>query len=195
MLHTSDVLNKKCGFTIVEMIVVLAIVMLIGGQILVDFSSLKEGATLNRAAEELAFNIRRAQNMSLAVTGVNIGGVVQIPDGVGLRLSSQAGSNDNYFFFADQDCPGVGCGLYTGVMERIEPNIALPGRIRITSITGAIPAHPSVHIIFYTPEATLALTNEFGAPIPGTYIDITLSGDSGATKTVRIRTSGLVRVF
>ena len=195
MVRLSDVLDEKRGFTVVEMIVVLAIVLLIGGQILVDFGSLNEASTLNRAAQELAFNIRRAQNMSLAVTGVKIGGVIQIPDGVGLRLSSQTGSNDSYFFFADQDCPGAGCGLYTGAMERIEPNIMLPGRIRITAITGVIPAQPSAHIIFYTPEATLILTNELGVPILGTVMDITLSGASGATKHVRIRTSGLVRVF
>ena len=116
MVRLSDVLDEKRGFTVVEMIVVLAIVLLIGGQILVDFGSLNEASTLNRAAQELAFNIRRAQNMSLAVTGVKIGGVMQIPDGVGLRLSSQTGSNDSYFFFADQDCHGAGCGLYTVAM-------------------------------------------------------------------------------
>ena len=182
-------LRKRSGFTILEMIVSIAIITLISAQVLVSFSGLNEASTLNRAAQELAFNIRRAQNMSLAVAPVNIGGTLMIPQAVGIRISSQISAN-SYFFFADQDKNGT----YDDPVEQIEPIIILPGSIRIASVTGEIPGNPGVHIIFYTPEATLAVTDFIGARIPN-FIDITLQGTSGAIKIVRIRMSGQVSVL
>ncbi len=178
------------GFTILEMMVSTAIILLISGQVLVGFSNLREASTLTRAAQELAFNIRRAQNMSVSVVGVGIGGIMQIPNAVGLRLSSVAGNNDRYFFFADQNSNG----FYDGVTERIEPDILLPGNVRITSITGEAPAGSGVHMIFYTPEATLLLSNGAGTPIPN-FINITLTGPSGDVRRVRVRMSGQVTVI
>ena len=172
------------------MMVSTAIILLISGQVLVGFSNLREASTLTRAAQELAFNIRRAQNMSVSVVGVGIGGIMQIPNAVGLRLSSVAGNNDRYFFFADQNSNG----FYDGVTERIEPDILLPGNVRITSITGEAPAGSGVHMIFYTPEATLLLSNGAGTPIPN-FINITLTGPSGDVRRVRVRMSGQVTVI
>ena len=178
------------GFTILEMLVSVAIILLISGQVLVSFSNVKEASTLTRAAQELAFNIRRAQNMSVSVVGVGIGGTMQIPNAGGLRLSSMIGNNDKYFFFADQN----GNGMYDGPLERIEPNILLPGNIRITAITGEAPAGSGVHIIFYTPEATLLLSNAAATPIIN-FLSITLTGPSGGVQRVRVRISGQVTVL
>ena len=179
------------GFTILEMLISVSIILFISGQVLVSFSNLKETSTLTRAAQELAFNIRRAQNMSVAVVGVGIGGTMQIPNAVGLRLSSAEGNNKRYFFFADQ---GASNGLYDGSTERIEPDILLPGNVSITSITGEVPESPGVHIIFYTPEATLLLSNGVGTPISN-FVTITLTGPSGGIQRVRIRMSGQVTVL
>ena len=178
------------GFTILEMLVSTAIILFIGGQVLIGFSHLKESSVLTRAAQEFAFNIRRAQNMSVSVTATKIGMTAQIPNAVGLRLSSAEGDNDRYFFFADQNSNGV----YDDPFERIEPNIFLPSNVRITAITGEVPASPGVHIIFYTPEATLLLSNAAGTPIPN-FTTITLTGPSGGIQRIRVRMSGQVTVL
>ena len=128
--------------------------------------------------------------MSISVVGTRIGGIVQIPNSVGLRLSSAVGNNDRYFFFADQNDNG----FYDGITERIEPDILLTSDVRITSITGEAPAGSGVHIIFYTPEATLLLSNNAGTPIPN-FINITLTGNSGDVRRVRVRMSGQVTVI
>lgn len=177
------------GFSLIEMLVAMGIILLISGQVLVSFSTLREASTLTRAAQELGFNIRHAQNSSLAMSPVIVGGIMQDWHAVGLRLSSQAGSNSSYFFFADQDNNAI----YTGPAERIEPSVILPGNIKITSITGELVASPGAHIIFYTPEATLVLSNAAGGTIPN-FMDITLTAPSGATRIVRIRMSGQVTV-
>jgi len=188
--YPSNGARIQIGFTLIEMLVSTAIILFISGQVLVSFSTLRESSTLTRAAQELSFNIRRAQNMSLSVVAVGIGGITQIPHAVGLRLSSQSGSNTSYFFFADQDSNG----MYSGAIERIEPNILLPGNIKITSITGELIASPGVHIIFYTPEATLILSNGVAGAIPN-FMSIILTAPSGATRIVRIRISGQVIVY
>ena len=63
----------------------------------------------------------------------------------------------------------------------------------IASITGEVVGNPGAHIIFYTPEATVALTNLSAVIIPN-FLDINLQGDSGALKIVRVRISGQVTV-
>ena len=187
---------QRSGFTLLEMAVSLSIVVLITAQVLVSFSGLREASTLNRAAQELAFDIRRAQNMALAVAPValGLGGTLHIPQSVGILISTRSGIINGYvaytyFFFSDQNRNGK----YDGVSEQIEPLIVLPANIRITSITGEDSVNLGVHISFYTPEATPTMTNFNGVPI-ASFVDITLRGGSGATKIVRVLASGSVSV-
>ncbi|MDZ4260256.1 MAG: type II secretion system protein, partial [Candidatus Sungbacteria bacterium] len=184
----------KQGFSIIELVVSLAIISAISAQILISFSGAREASTLTRAAQEIGFNIRRAQNMSLSVTGVPVkeetGTYIRIPFSVGVRFSSSVNENDRYFFFTDK---APGDGIYNPANERIEPDILLPGSIRIQSIVGELISPKGVHVIFYTPEATLFLTNGLGGVIPN-YIDVVIVAPSGATRTIRARTSGQVTI-
>lgn len=188
-IYIKNAVSKQEGFTFVEMLICVAIIAVVSAQVLVSFSGLKDASTLERAAQELALNIRRAQGMALAVTPVNLGGMLKIPQSVALRLSSRSGNNISYFFFSDVTPDGK----YTDNTEQIEPIINLPGKIYISAISGTVPANPEAHVIFYTPEATLALTNFNGVTILN-FIDITFKGVSGATKIVRVQMGGQVSV-
>ena len=180
--------KKNHGFTLLEMIISIAIIVLLSVQVL-SFSGLKEGTSLTRAAQELGFAVRRAQSMALAVNALRIGGTVQIPPSVAIRLSSSAGSNKNYFFFSDLDRNGS-----YSANERIEPDLILPGSIFIQAITLSDGTPVSIaHIIFTTPEATMTLTNDRGNTV-GMQINVVLQGTSGATRTNEIRTSGQVTI-
>ncbi len=181
--------RKMDGYTLIEMIIALAIVAFISAQMFVSFSSLNEASRLNRAANELAFNIRRAQNMALSISATKIGGAVAIPRGVGIKVSSDPSANTSYLFFADQNSDGI----FTSLTEQMEPIVRLPDGIYISSVTGETLATRGVHLIYYTPEATLAMTNVAGVPIP-VFVDIVLTGRSGAVRVVRIQTSGQVSV-
>ena len=169
------------------MVVAVSIVLFISAQVLVSFSTLNERTTLDRAAQELAFNIRRAQNMALAVAPVNLGGTLTIPRSIGIRFSSQIPTN--YFFFADQNQDGI----YNDPAEKIEPLIRFPGNIKINTLTGELVGNPGIHMIFTTPEATLTMTDAVGRLIPN-FVDIKIQGVSGALKIVRVRISGQVTV-
>ena len=185
---TGDRNGRNHGFTLLEMIVSVAIIVLLSVQVL-SFSGLKEGTSLTRAAQELGFAVRRAQSMALAVNALRIGGTVQIPPSVAIRLSSSAGSNKNYFFFSDLDRNGS-----YSANERIEPDLILPGGIFIQDIKSSDGSPFSVaDIIFTTPEATMTLTDGSGTSV-GQQINVILQGTSGATRTIEIRTSGQVTI-
>ena len=193
--HLGAVYQRK-GFTLLEMAISLGVVLVITAQVMANFSSLREASTLNRAAQELAFNIRRAQNMALAVAPAALGpsGILQIPKSIGILISTRSSIINGYrvytyFFFADQN----GNGKFDGAPEQMEPLIVLPANIEITSITGENILNPGVHIIFYTPEATAAMTDYNGTPILNA-IDITLQGSSGGKRIVRVLVSGSVSV-
>lgn len=190
--------KSLAGFTLVEVIVVVAVVGFISAQIFASFSGLNQASIFKRSAQELSFNIRRAQNMALAVAPVAIGGSLTIPQSVGIRITSSLNDDDGdgvsdnkeYFFFSDQNANGK----YDGPGERIEPSIFLPGGMRITSITGSVFANQACHIIFYTPEARVALTQYNGNSV-GNFMNVTLTAPSGDTITVRTLVSGQVSVF
>ena len=193
--------RKNHGFSVVEVLVSIFIIALLSVQIL-GFSGLKEAASLNRAAQELGFAIRRAQSMALAVTRLEIGGIMQTPLSVGIRLSSSPALdplsdppfslafNREYIFFADQDRDR----MYE-TAERIEPNLVLPGGIFMKAITlSDSSAISTAHIIFTTPEAFMLLTDANGILVVGTQINVILQGRSGATRTIEIHTSGQVTI-
>ena len=188
------------GFTLIELLISTSIILLIGGQVFVSFSGLNEASTLDRAAQELAFNIRRAQNMALSIAAVNINGTYQIPRSVALQISSRDKKNDPppkhtadsgmYLFFADQN----GNQEFDYPDEQIQPEIMLPGNIQITSISGIIPGNPEANLIFYTPEATLLVSRFNGNAINANPVLIVLQASSGATRTIKLRSSGQVTV-
>jgi prepilin-type N-terminal cleavage/methylation domain-containing protein len=63
-------LHKEKGFSLVEILVVLAIIFLISAIGFLGFSTSKENSSLQSDAENLAFNIRKAQSMAMAVNSI-----------------------------------------------------------------------------------------------------------------------------
>lgn len=200
--------RNRSGFTAIEMVVSLAIIVLIGSQVMISFSGLGQGVALNRAAREIVGEIRKAQYASLAVTYAHlpVGSVPAfvVPPAIGVRLDTT--TPQQTLRFADrgnETCP-PGCptpdfpnppdGTYSDSRERIA-TYALPGAIKIRKITDQTSAsYTIVHILFQTPEATLTFTKDDGTPIPGNRLDIELTGGNGAKKTLTVHITGEINV-
>lgn len=58
--------NNNKGFTLIELLVVLSIFLLLSGFILIDFKSGGDSLSLERSAETLAQNIRKASTMAMS---------------------------------------------------------------------------------------------------------------------------------
>lgn len=178
----------------VEMVVILSIITGISSIVLFSFTGLNEGASLNRSVRELALAIRQAQNMSLAVTQIEVGSppVPQIPSAVGVRLSTA--DPERYFLFADLDPLDY---RYTGDSEKIQNTENIFDRkVRIKKLADDNGTnYPAAHILFTAPEANLVISDGNGAVIPGEKIEIELASPSGnLTKTITVRLSGQISI-
>lgn len=178
----------------VEVVVMLGIITVISGMVLVNFSGLNEGGSLNRSARELALNIRRAQNTSLAVAEIIAGDppVKTISPAVGLELSRNQSS---YFLFADLDSPTPRDNRYSGTYEKIGVDEVFQKNVVISSLTTPTGGtYAKVNLVFNAPEASLVITDSSGLSI-GNAVVITLKTPAtGHTKAVTVRTSGQISI-
>ena len=180
------------GFTMIEVVVMLAIITLLSAVVLFNFTGFNEGAFLNRYVRELSLAIRKAQNMSLAVTQIIIGNppVPQTPPAIGLQLIK---SQSSYFLFADlnpRDNKYTDNGEKIGGDEKFERNIKINN---ITDENGV--SYDSINIIFTSPEANIIFSDVNGVDISNTIsvINIQLQTSSGQlTKTISVRSSGQI---
>lgn len=189
------------GYTMFELVVVLAIITAISGVILFSFTGLNEGAALNRSVREIALAMRKAQNMSLAVSFISTQSGPEIPQIVGVRISLT--DPQRYFLFVDRNKDGkwveaddAKIGSAFEVFER---------GIRVTALECANSSPPpsflpcpadlrTVHVLFTAPEASLILTDGNGVNI-GETINIRFGRPNGPeTKAVTIRTSGQISI-
>lgn len=178
--------KKNSGYTSIEIVVIMAIVVLVGAVTLVSFSGLGERGAINRSAQEFALAIRSAQNKALGVVRVG----TATPPAVGVYLAK---NSDSYFLFSDSD----NNHRYASPPDVILGDVRFfPRNIRIDSLT----AYPSgnlfykTYIVFVTPEASATLADAGGVSL-GNRLDIKLKTPSqGFTKTITVRVSGQISI-
>ena len=177
----------------------MSIVTIISGIVLVSFTGLHEGAAINRSARELALAVRRAQNMSLAVTQIDtpLAGP-RIPPAIGMRFAQDA---QTYVSFGDfnrdnrygNELPGDERDV------RVVTDAVFEGNVKIKSVAyydafNQRQAIPVLHVIFAAPEAAVTIAGADGAPL-GDLAEIELVTASGQlTKRILVRTSGQVSI-
>lgn len=91
------------GFTLVEMMVVLTIIVLISGIVINGQSAYNQSIILTDTAYSLAFSIRQAQSFGLASRGRLVNGNVYSNVGYGVRFVE----GSNYLIFADVAGPAL----------------------------------------------------------------------------------------
>lgn len=185
------------GFTMVEVVVMLAIITMLSAIVLASFGRLNEGAVLRGSVREAALAMRKAQNMSLSVRQIMVGAPPQavIPPAVGVRFTK---GQSLYFFFADlavsRDFKYTDGSEKIGADERFLRNIYVKSFKNAMGTEFTVPETQSIHVIFSAPEAAVAITNLNGADM-GNFIEIEFAALSGQqTKSVVVRTSGQISI-
>lgn len=177
----------------VEVVVMVGIITAISGMVLFSFTGLNEGGALNRSASELALNLRKAQNYSLAVSQLAVGSppVAVLPPAVGLELTLNRSS---YLLFADLDTPAVRDFKYSGVNEKIGGDEVFLKNVKVSSLDTPAGQQAKINIFFTAPEAFMVITQGDGINV-GNKVDIKLeSPTTGQTKTITVRTSGQITI-
>jgi prepilin-type N-terminal cleavage/methylation domain-containing protein len=95
--------SSQAGFTLVEMMVVIAIFIITTGIVLANLPAAREKNALELLAQEIAVTIRQAQVYGAATFGFDAGSAREFPS-YGVLLPKN-GSNylDHFFIFADSD--------------------------------------------------------------------------------------------
>lgn len=179
------------GFTLIEMLVVMFIVVLMSSLMLVNFRSSKKSYILSQAAQKLISDIRKTQNM--AMSGVNPEG--SSIKGYGIYVNDFV--SDSYVIFADQDDDQ----RYDGG-EAIK-TVTLPDQIEVYSVS----PWPVVHIFFQPPNPTTYINQDNSPGESGTII-LRIKGEavggpgclgippsSTINKTIVVSTTGLIQIY
>ena len=170
------------GFTLIELLTAIAVIGIVSALVLVNLNTGKKQKDIERAAQKLMLDIRKAQNLSLSPSSGNV-------CVYGLKINSV----NDYFIYRNDDPAGdcaigrsyVGGGCIMGE-SCVEEDVSIGDSIEISSGVGE-------DMAFEAPEP---MTYFNGAPAAGT-MTVTLSNSSCpacVSKDVVINRFGQVEV-
>lgn len=170
-------MNK--GFTIFEMLVVLAIIVIITGIVIFNIGSERQNSALLRSAQKLSLDLRRTQSFTLSSKVFKTLGV---PCGWGMHFNGI--DSNSYVIFADlasvQNCSDRDYQRAFDGSEDFE-TINLESGITISNLSGSLS-----DIVFTPPEPTVTFTP---AQISA---DITIINKNSATRIITINKIGFI---
>ena len=119
--------HTKSGFTIIELMVTITIVVLVTGLIMIQYSSFNSSVLLKSQAYLTAFDIREAQTLAVGVRGQG----AEFREEYGLYFSMAASDRNWYVLFQDKDALGVQNpvrfqpGEEIGVPYKVDPRFSI----------------------------------------------------------------------
>jgi len=131
--------NSKKGFTLIEMMICIAIVGIISTVVMFSYSAFSDSLALSSAGQEIAVEVRQAQVYGLSVKENTVGGSGQFNNGYGVHISLD--DPTNYYIFVDLANP-IPNNKYDGNStcapggECVE-KMSLRSGVSITAICGA----------------------------------------------------------
>ena len=181
------------GFTLIELIVVIGVMVLVGTLTLVSFPQFSRRVAIEQEAGKLSLALRRAQSYAIAVREFGVGS--GIFPGYGVFVS--ATSPEQYLIFGD---PNTSSRYEESFGETVEV-VRTERGARISDICGdsqSVPPGPcglsSVEIFYKRPGPSIALTGAFSSD---RYNDIKLvltSLDGFVTKSIIIWSTGQISI-
>ena len=199
--------NDQKGFTLLELTVVIAIVILLSGIVLTNYQVGEREYALLRSAYKLAQDLRTAEKMAMAseMLPSSFDGVGGFPKG-GYGIYFQNASS-SYILFADCDgdkeydasgaalsCADAAIPGHPPYPEKIK-DLFLEEKIKISNLelfstTTGTTTVSSFSVTFFPPDPVIKIISDSHEYDLAT---ITLTYD-GKTKTVKINTVGLIEI-
>lgn len=181
--------NRK-GFTLVEIIVVLAIMAVLSTLIFNNYSRSKQQLALQRSAAKLAQDIGRIRQRAISTKQCPECGGPAPKTGYGIFLDATSGKNENYLLYADTSGENEFYTAADTVLETIE----LEKGIIIYKINVSPPNNVSIN--FKPPEPEIKIKY---SGVEQNKIDITLCIEGtacglGDTKVIETNTAGLINI-
>ncbi|MDO8500170.1 MAG: hypothetical protein Q7S66_05990 [bacterium] len=179
------------GFTMVEIVVMLAIIIIVSAIVLVNFPSVSASIALQRTVQQFSLKFRQAQNQALAVRLVLVQGGSIVPPAVGIYIS--IADPTHYIFFADI-CPAAPDNnkIYDSGCDIVIETVNVEKGITIAAMVDEMDSNQSaVSVVYTAPEARTFISNAFGTI--GESVLVKFNTEAGnLTRSVRVRTSGQI---
>jgi len=172
----------KDGFTLVELLTVLAIIFTLTSISLPFYRTAQKQYILENASQKLVQDIRRAQEMAISARICGPCGN-KVPPGYGIYLQQ---GNISYFIYADTN-PAQGNEIYDGGDIIIE-TISFESGVFIKNINPS-----SLSINFKPPDPKIRIGNS-SQSLNEVSIIISLLTDTSKTRTIRVNKAGLIYV-
>ncbi len=197
--------TRSSGFTLVELMVVLAIIVTISGVILGSQSSFNKTLILSNTAYDIALTLRSAQTYGLGSRA----SVASANAGYGLHLNS--GVQDSFILFSDTS-PAASCGapdcppgdhVYTNGQDVLVQTYALGNRMAVSNFCAfssgawACAANgglTSLDLVFArpNPDAFMSKNGTYSPVFPVTAACLTISSPQGGSRFISVGTSGQI---
>jgi prepilin-type N-terminal cleavage/methylation domain-containing protein len=173
--------EKQQGFTLVEMVATISIMMLISSLILANYRSGEKSIKLSSAANQLASRVRLAENYAINLKEDQSGTVPA--GGWGVYVQQGTGA---YFLFKDSDGSGDCANNCNSASPERSQSFVLPNNITVTAIN---PNNAGRGNIAFNPPDPNVLVNGLN----DTDIEITIrSSENNNTKKIKVNSYGLV---
>lgn len=189
-------LKKRLGFTLIEILLVIAIIFIFSTYIIVNYKKNQPTYALLGVAQKMSFNLRRAQNMAMSSKEFH-GKVPQGGYGVYFPITP-VGAVGNYIIFADCDgskdynTSGLPC---EGNFSEKAEEIVLEGGVKISSIlcSPACSLNDRGYVVFIPPDPTIIIgPANVGDNV--TDINIALSVEGGPVRTITVNKVGKIDI-
>jgi type II secretory pathway pseudopilin PulG len=145
-------LKKGAGFTIIDMLAALGIIVILSGIIATNFNNFRVASNLDSDVEQLSALLRQAQLWSLS--GQTRNGV-RPTGGWGVHLDECSAGSCTYFLFADLFPTGTANYVYDAGSDDIVSEGVMDNLVEITTLSPVSAA--SLDIVFSSPSAEIYL--------------------------------------
>lgn len=170
------------GFTLIEFLVVITIIGIFSVITIPNYRSAQQKLALQRSASKLSQDIRKAQEMAMAMEELSTG---DLPEGYGVYINK--GEPDRYYIYVDIN----GNERYDSGEEQGGETIYLEKEAYIKEF---VPPSINFSINFKPPDPLVKIKNQAGEDKDVVTIIIALEADSSKTKTIKVNKAGLIYV-
>lgn len=190
-------LTQQKGFTLVELVISIAIFAMMTTLVLSKFGTFNQGVLLSNVAYDVALTIRNAQSYGINVKSADrAGSDFSFPYGV--HFDTLAPNNSSFKFFADLDSDGE----YTSVDDKPvvagSPMFTTTTNIKRGTVISKICVNTcgpteyvdKMDITFIRPDPNAIILNKNYF----SYAKITLKATDGSTKNIEVRSTGQIQV-
>ncbi len=206
-LHSGKQLHAhKRGFTVVELMVTVTIVVLVTGIVMIRYSSFNSSVLLTSQAYITAFDIREAQSLAVSVRG----NANEFREEYGIYITMNTPTQ--YQLFQDDDAIGEASPAQYAPSEAIGAPFRVDSRFSIVNICGTNSSSrmcfvddpkttdevinnnfSDIAISFKRPDFDAAFYNSFRSDLQSVEIQYG-SSNSSIRRTVKIYTSGQITI-